>query len=450
MAAEAIMLPVADVVYRDDLYPRLKTDPATVQKYAANIEVLPAIEVNQHHELIDGWHRWTAHRKAGAEMIPATVTETRSDVELLALACQRNAAHGIQLAEDDKRRMAIRLFASGTGLAEQEIERVLSVSRRTVSEYLRADKEQLRAERDAKIRALWLACHTLNEISEAVGVPLQTVHDLTATFPKTEALPKSEKLLAEFNDADWKPPLFDLWSQHKNTNEVEHFGNSPQEHVENLLYLYTEPFGIVVDPFAGGGSTIDVCLKRSRRCWASDRKPIPEREKEIRQHDLVNADGSIAVSGPAQWKDVQLVYLDPPYWRQAEGEYSTDATDLGNMTLDQFTATLAAIVNGYAAKLKPGAHIALLIQPTQWKADDRAWPSYHDLDIIRAASKRLRLQYHLICPYSTEQSNAQQVEDAKETKRLLVRTRRLVVWEVIEPGRKDRLERPELQQVAPA
>jgi len=189
-----------------------------VQKYAANLEVLPPIEVNQHRELIDGWHRWTAHRKAGAETIRATVTETRSDVELLALACERNAAHGIQLAEDDKRRMAIRLFASGTGLGEADIERVLSVSRRSVSEYLRADKEQLRAERDAKIRALWLACHTLNEISEAVGVPLQTVHDLTATFPKTEALPKSEKLLAEFEDADWKPPLFDLWNQARNTN----------------------------------------------------------------------------------------------------------------------------------------------------------------------------------------------------------------------------------------
>ncbi len=29
--------------------------------------------------------------------------------------------------------------------------------------------------------------------------------------------------------------------------------------VENLLYAYTEPFDVVVDPFAGGGSTIDIC-----------------------------------------------------------------------------------------------------------------------------------------------------------------------------------------------
>lgn len=422
-------IPVAEVIYRDDLYPRLKTDPATVQKYAANLEVLPPIEVNQHHELIDGWHRWTAHRKAGAETIPATVTETRSDVELLALACERNAAHGLQLAEDDKRRMAIRLFASGTGLGEADIERVLSVSRRSVSEYLRADKEQLRAERDAKIRALWLACHTLNEISEAVGVPLQTVHDLTATFPKTEALPKSEKLLAEFNDADWKPPLFDLWNQARNTNH-EHFGNSPQEFVENLLYLYTDPFGIVVDPFAGGGSTIDVCQRRSRRYWVSDRAPIVEREAEIRQHDLVAADGTVQVSGPFQWVDVQLVYLDPPYWRQAEGKYSNAPTDLANMPLEQFHDTLERIICGYSKKLKPGAHIALIISPTQWPNDDKH-KDFHDLEMIRRMNGKsgLTLREHIAVPYSSQQYNGTQVEIAKEKRLLMTVRRMLTVWE---------------------
>ena len=32
--------------------------------------------------------------------------------------------------------------------------------------------------------------------------------------------------------------------------------------------------------FAGGGSTPDVCRKRFRRCWVSDRKPIVEREQD--------------------------------------------------------------------------------------------------------------------------------------------------------------------------
>ena len=44
--------------------------------------------------------------------------------------------------------------------------------------------------------------------------------------------------------------------------------------------------------------------------------------------------------------------------------------DFANMTLDDFNKSLAGIINGFAKKLTD-AHIALIIQPTQWKAPDR-------------------------------------------------------------------------------
>src|ERR1700733_6735965 len=55
--------------------------------------------------------------------------------------------------------------------------------------------------------------------------------------------------------------------------KASHFGNSETRWVDNLLYLYTRPFEIVVDPFAGGGSTIDLCQHRYRRYWVADREP---------------------------------------------------------------------------------------------------------------------------------------------------------------------------------
>jgi hypothetical protein len=76
---------------------------------------------------------------------------------------------------------------------------------------------------------------------------------------------------------DFDPPLYNVWKQQTKTPGSAHFGNSEARWVDNLLYLYTEPFDVVVDPFAGGGSTIDVCRKRFRRYWVSDRKPIVER-----------------------------------------------------------------------------------------------------------------------------------------------------------------------------
>lgn len=70
---------VADVVFRKDLYPRIESSATTVQKYAEDLTVLPPIEVNQRKELIDGWHRWTAHKKANADSVPCIVTHTDSD-----------------------------------------------------------------------------------------------------------------------------------------------------------------------------------------------------------------------------------------------------------------------------------------------------------------------------------------------------------------------------------
>jgi hypothetical protein len=69
---------VADIVLREDLYPRLEKNAKLVQQYAENLDVLPPIEINQNNELIDGWHRWTAHRKADASEIAVKITPTKN------------------------------------------------------------------------------------------------------------------------------------------------------------------------------------------------------------------------------------------------------------------------------------------------------------------------------------------------------------------------------------
>jgi hypothetical protein len=190
-------------------------------------------------------------------------------------------------------------------------------------------------------------------------------------------------------DEYFKPPVYNIWKQQDKSNAVSHFGNSEITWVDNLLYLYTKPFDIVIDPFAGGGSTIDLCKSRLRRFLVSDRKPIDIRS-DIRQHDI--KDG---VLSPPQWKDVRLIYLDPPYWKQAEGQYSKDDDDLGNMPLEQFNDSLAGLVKQYAEKLKrarvEGAYIALIIQPTQWKTDDAKTYTDHVGDMLRAAPPVFRI-----------------------------------------------------------
>ena len=167
-------IPVAEVVFREDLYPRTEgTIGTNVQAFAEDLSVLPPIEVNQDKILIDGWHRWTAHKKAGATEIPAIVTQTNSDVHLKELACERNAAGVRQMTQGEKRDNA-REFYNGTPQAEREAKKaqltaILKVSERTIREWLsRIDKDSKAALRKQAFD-MWLAMATQGEIAATIG-----------------------------------------------------------------------------------------------------------------------------------------------------------------------------------------------------------------------------------------------------------------------------------------
>jgi hypothetical protein len=427
---QAETINVSDVVFRDDLYPRLETSARTVQTYAEDLDVLPPIEVNQQNELIDGWHRWTAHKKAQAETIQVVVTETKSDAELLEKAIERNATHGLQLSQEDKRNMARQIYHATPererDAKKAELARILSVGERTVRGWLSRIDKDAKEQRDRRIFEMWMASYTQEEIAEAVGEKKQRVSEVIC--PDLANLPKADKSAAE-HATDFEPPIYNIWKQQTKTAGSSHFGNSEVRWVDNLLYLYTNPFDVVVDPFAGGGSTVDICRKRMRRYWVSDRIVQPELEKKVRQHDLIDEQGNVVLPPLPRWKDVKLVYLDPPYWRQAQGEYSDDPADLANMDLERFNEALAGVINGFAKKLKNGdpKYIALIIQPTQWKADDRNFVD-HVGDMLRAIKLPVAMRYSV--PYESQQCTAQMVDWAKANKTCLVLTRELVVWRV--------------------
>ena len=71
---------------------------------------------------------------------------------------------------------------------------------------------------------------------------------------------------------------FDVWPFASSGTESSYFGKMPLAVVENLLWAFTEPGDIVVDPFAGGGTTIDWqrrwgagCGRATRLVLAGDR-----------------------------------------------------------------------------------------------------------------------------------------------------------------------------------
>ena len=167
--------------------------------------------------------------------------------------------------------------------------------------------------------------------------------------------------------------------------------------LDNLLYLYTKPFDIVVDPFAGGGSTIDIGCQ------------IVSRLSNVL---MIYA---YMISLPACHLS-PVVYLDPPYWKQAEGKYSHDPSDLANMPLEQFNQILSGLILDFAKRLKSDGpkYIALIIQPTG--------------DMLRMVKLPVDMRFSV--PYESQQYNAQTVEWAKTNKKCLVLTREIIVWRV--------------------
>ncbi len=401
---------VADVVYREDLYPRFEPNPALIQTYAACVEQLPPIEISQTNILIDGYHRLKAHESAGIGEIRCTVTTVDSEFQLELLAVERNSQHGAQLTPDEKKHYAVRWWDARP---EAEILKALSISRSTYDRWTRDRKKKRAEELRKEIYRLWMRCETQEAIAEAAGVSRPAVTEEIANFVKNGHVTDSDIF------HNFEPKLYSVWNFPEATNEVRHFGNIPPEIIDNLLYYFTKPFDVVFDPFGGGGSTIDRCIDRKRRYWVSDLTPIPERSHDMRQHDIITG-------LPEDLPVPDLVFLDPPYWKQAEGRYSDRESDLSNMELAAFLETISSIARDTKRKWTKGhtGQLALIIGPWSEAGEhtDLAFLCYERI------KKYLNLERRIIVPYSTQVHGGAFVENAKKSKEILYLHRDLMVF----------------------
>ena len=264
---------LSEIKFNESLYPRKEHDPAMVQQYAENLKEIEGrgnyISVSKDLTLLDGRHRYLAYVKNANgnqdKMIPVFVYDLESDEDKFAKAVELNSAHGKQLTQEDKMRIVRMLYETHHWPVEK-IAKLVSVRKASVCEWTKAAREIEERQQNETIFNMYLACHTASEISQSLGLPEQTISDRIARLSTKEFLGTKSWKLSKFEDYDEDEglrPIYNIWTFGKKTNEVSHFGNSESRIVDRLLYLYTEPFDIVVDPFAGGGSTIDVCKKRS-------------------------------------------------------------------------------------------------------------------------------------------------------------------------------------------
>jgi len=212
--------------------------------------------------------------------------------------------------------------------------------------------------------------------------------------------------------------LYNIWNVQKKDKRFgdDRFGWMPPEFAFNLLYYFTKQYDEVSDLFAGGCVMEDVCKAMNRTCNSYDLIP---RRKSVTLNDITKNIPDISNS--------QLIFLDPPYWKQAEGEYTKEKTDFGNMDLKVFYDNFFKIFKQLKSKMKKDSYLAFIIQGTQWKnnliLEDHAFKIYRMLEDLN-----FEFVNRIICPYSTEQYNAQQINKSKKEKIILTLYRDLLVF----------------------
>jgi DNA modification methylase len=131
-------------------------------------------------------------------------------------------------------------------------------------------------------------------------------------------------------------------------------GVTPALIIFNMIWRYTDPGDLVVDPMAGSGTTLDVCKEENRRSICYDIAPT---RPEIIQND--------ARKIPLSDDSVDMVFLDSPYGDNVK--YNEHPDDIGKISseTERFYDELEKVMKESYRILKEGKVIGWLIGD-QW------------------------------------------------------------------------------------
>ena len=171
------LIALDDVVLRDDLDPRLgERDDDLIAQYADIFDALPPIEINQHNEVIDGWHRVRAAEHANRTEIAYVVVETDSDDDLADRMWESNLRHGVQYTRDQRQTHGLKLH--GRELSAKEIAERVGVGVNTVYRWTKEHRDKAKQERDQAVLSLADEGKKQQQIADELDLPQKTVSNI--------------------------------------------------------------------------------------------------------------------------------------------------------------------------------------------------------------------------------------------------------------------------------
>jgi hypothetical protein len=150
--------------------------------------------------------------------------------------------------------------------------------------------------------------------------------------------------------ADFRPTPYDVWNfRHDRAFGIPHPGTIPPGIIAHTLHYFTPPGGLVVDPMAGGGPTIDVCQSMGRRCLAYDLHPT---RPEIGPLDIRRGFPTACVG-------CDLIFCDPPYHTMLAHQYASGS--IADAPLTEWVSFLQQLARDAFDTLRAGGYLALLL-----------------------------------------------------------------------------------------
>jgi adenine-specific DNA-methyltransferase len=147
----------------------------------------------------------------------------------------------------------------------------------------------------------------------------------------------------------WDYPSQDYGDAHQGIPGYK--GATPSYIIWNLIQRYTKEKDLVVDCFAGSGTSLDVARDLSRRALGYDVHPT--------RKDIFRVD---ARKLPAELTGkVDLVFIDPPYGTHLD--YGDDPRDIGKLDAagSEYYDAMEQVFREIARVLKPGGHMGLYV-----------------------------------------------------------------------------------------
>jgi predicted transcriptional regulator len=446
-----ILMEITKIEWDPSVYPRSKWNEATVERYAdamkAGDTFPPMVIEKETNRLLDGKHRMLAYKKAGITDVPVDEHQVPEDVPVKLYAASLSARHGDRMSNADLKDVVRESWASldGEKAPGKMVAKMLGISEGTVSGFVSDLLAKQREERRSKALRLSLLGWTQAEIAERLGVTQPKINQDIKNFDSelfysghTDdeialrlGLPiqvvKAIQLKNKTDDdrvktLNIKIRPYDVWSFQKCHDLMgdQHPGRIPGDLIVHVMYFFTQPGDLVVDPMAGSGTTLDAALLMGRKARGYDIDTHHERI-DVEQHDL-------SAGWPDTVSKAKLIFWDPPYFDKKDSEYIKGS--ISGLDPDDYRRWLSDRFSELYAKVKDKTVLTFLM--SDWDSENAKHHANHTgifiwdyaADLKNVGWKVIR---QIQAPLPTQQVHPDIINKFRSSKRLARLGRYLLV-----------------------